>query len=173
MEPMSEDRSAEFRAAMRAFASTVTIISTSDGHRHHGMTATSVTSLSMDPPSLLICVNQNSLLHEIMFQARHFVVNVLQGGQEHIAAAFGGKASPAERFACGAWEFDEGSMPYLKEAQSIMLCRKAAAIPYGTHTILVGVVETVRRTAGAQPLVYSDGGYCSLENAPERSATHA
>lgn len=61
-----------FRAAMRRFASTVTIITAADHERRHGMTATAVTSLSMSPPSLLICLNQKTLLHDIMFRARRF-----------------------------------------------------------------------------------------------------
>ena len=58
-----------FRDAMRRMASTVTIITATDFGRHHGMTVTAVTSVSMDPPSLLVCLNNRTRLHDIMGQA--------------------------------------------------------------------------------------------------------
>ena len=61
-----------FRAAMRRIASTVTIVTASDGERRHGMTMTAVSSLSMDPPSMIVCVNQNTFLHDILMSARLF-----------------------------------------------------------------------------------------------------
>jgi flavin reductase (DIM6/NTAB) family NADH-FMN oxidoreductase RutF len=90
-----------YRAAMRRFASTVTIITAADHERHHGMTATAVTSLSMNPPSLLICLNQKTLLHDIMYRARRFCVNVLHRDQVALSAAFSGGAGSEERFEMG------------------------------------------------------------------------
>src|SRR5690348_5041519 len=66
-----------FRDAMRRIASTVTIVTASDDHRRHGMTMTAVSSLSMDPPSMVICVNHSTYLHDILMSARHFCLNVL------------------------------------------------------------------------------------------------
>ena len=79
-----------YRAAMRRFASTVTIITAADPERHHGMTATAVTSLSMSPPSLVICLNQKTLLHDIVYRALRFCVNVLHRDQMALSAAFSG-----------------------------------------------------------------------------------
>ncbi|MDO9440328.1 MAG: flavin reductase family protein [Beijerinckiaceae bacterium] len=149
-----------YRAAMRGFASTVTIITACDHERHHGMTATSVTSLSMSPPSLLVCLNQKTLLHDVMIRSRRYCVNVLHRDQADISAAFSGGLPPEKRFEIGAWAWTEDGLPYLTDAQANLFCRKAAALPYGTHTILVGEVEAVNLREAVAPLVYHDAAYC-------------
>ena len=160
-EPLSSAQiDSAFRAAMRRFASTVTIITTCDHERHHGMTATAVTSLSMDPPSLLICLNQKTLLHDIMFRARRFCVNVLHRDQVTLSTAFSGGVAPEKRFEVGVWTKTDDGLPYLADAQATLFCRKAAALPYGTHTVFVGQVEDVGLRDVIAPLVYQDAGYC-------------
>jgi flavin reductase (DIM6/NTAB) family NADH-FMN oxidoreductase RutF len=149
-----------FRTAMRRFAATVTIITASDHERHHGMTATAVTSVSMDPPSLLICINQKSALHDIMYRARRFCVNVLHRDQAELSAAFSGGLPSEKRFQLGRWLRCDDGLPYLADAQANLFCRKAAALPYGTHTVFVGQVEDVGLRDVIAPLVYQDAGYC-------------
>ena len=133
--------SVAFRAAMRRFAATVTIITASDHERHHGMTAAAVTSVSMDPPSLLICINQKTKLHDIMCRARRFCVNVLH--RDQAALSFSGAMPPEKRFELGRWLRCQDGLPYLADAQANLFCRKAAALPYGTRTAFVGLVEDV------------------------------
>ena len=151
---------AAFRAAMRRFASTVTVITACDHSRRHGMTATAVTSLSMDPPSLLVCLNRQTLLHDILMRAPHFCVNVLRRDQEAVSAAFSGAVPPERRFDGEEWETSDAGVPFLRGAQANLFCRKAAAIPYGTHLILVGEVERVESAEASSPLLYHDAGYC-------------
>ena len=79
-----------FRAAMRRIAATVTIVTADDGERYHGMTATAVTSLSMEPPSLLVCINKKAFLHDILLRAGNFCINVLHQDQAELSAAFSG-----------------------------------------------------------------------------------
>ena len=149
-----------FRAAMRRFASTVTIVTACDHERRHGMTATAVTSLSMTPPSLLICLNQRTLLHDIMVHARHFCVNVLHSDQAPLSAAFSGGQPAETRFDHGDWARTGQGIPYLRDAQATLFCRKDAALPYGTHTILIGQVEDVGLREAVAPLVYQNAAYC-------------
>ncbi len=149
-----------FRSAMRRVASTVTIVTANDHQRHHGMTATSVTSLSMDPPSLIVCLHQKTLLHAIMLEARRFCVNVLHKDQEALSAAFSGAVPAETRFGHGTWERTTGGLAYLTDAQANMFCRKIAAIPLGTHTIFVGEVDDVKIREAVAPLVYQDAVYC-------------
>ena len=150
-----------FRQAMRGFASTVTVITGGNAARRHGMTATAVTSLAMTPPSLLVCLNRETLLNDIMIDARRFCVNVLQAEQEEISTAFSGRCSAQERFGVGDWDHTETGLPFLRSARANIFCRKSAALPYGSHTILIGEVEDVRLNEGAGPLVYHDGRYCA------------
>ena len=139
----------------------MTVITAGDGSRHHGMTATAVTSLSMDPPALVICLNRASLLHDIMRTSRRFCVNVLNEEQEHVSAAFSGALPPAERFALGAWAYNEQGLGYLTDAQASIFCEKAAAMPYGTHTIFVGEVQDVILGDRQAPLIYKNAAYCT------------
>jgi flavin reductase (DIM6/NTAB) family NADH-FMN oxidoreductase RutF len=157
---------AAFRQAMRRFASTVTVITGGNAARRHGMTATAVTSLAMNPPSLLVCLNRETLLNDIMIDARHFCVNVLQIEQEDISGAFSGKLPAHERFGVGDWDHNPGGLPFLRTAQANIFCRKTAAIPYGSHTILIGEVEDVRLNDSVGPLVYHDGRYCGPGGMP-------
>ena len=80
-----EDLRTQFRVAMRRYPAAVTIVTASDNQRRHGMTATAVTSLSLDPPSLLVCLNRTTLLHDIMLSARRFCVNVLGHDQADLS----------------------------------------------------------------------------------------
>jgi flavin reductase (DIM6/NTAB) family NADH-FMN oxidoreductase RutF len=133
-----------FKRALRRFPAAVSVITSADQNRRHGMTATAVTSLSLDPPSLIVCVNQQTLLHDIMLLARRFCVNV-----------------PAEeRFGLGDWMTSPEGVTYLADAQINIFCKKAAAVPYGTHTIFIGEAETVSMRDPIEPLIYQDATYC-------------
>jgi flavin reductase (DIM6/NTAB) family NADH-FMN oxidoreductase RutF len=151
---------AAFRSAMRQFASTVTVITAVDHERRHGMTATAVTSLSMDPPSILVCINQSTLLHDMLLRARRFCVNVLNRDQADLSAAFAGALPPEKRFETGNWATTEDGIPYLVDAQAVLFNRKMGAMPFGTHTIFVGQVEDVALRDPIAPLVYQDAAYC-------------
>ncbi|MFM0250840.1 flavin reductase family protein [Paraburkholderia sediminicola] len=148
-----------FRAAMRRIASTVTIVTASDGSRRHGMTMTAVSSLSMDPPSMIVCVNQSSFLHDILTSARHFCVNVLTHDQAEVSTAFSGAASPEERFGVGDWRRHFVGMDYLTTAQANVFCRKVAAVPFGTHTIFIGTADEVALNEDNRPLLYRNAAY--------------
>lgn len=155
---------ASFKTAMRRMASTVTIVTASDGERRHGMTMTAVSSLSLEPPSLLICVNRSTLLSDVLIGARSFCVNVLRHDQADVSNAFSGAASPEERFFVGRWGTHPLGVDYLDTAQANIVCKKSAAVPYGTHMIVIGTVEDVTVHDGSgdddRPLMYRNAAYC-------------
>src|SRR3954462_7813411 len=95
LDAATDDLRSSFKLAMRRFPAAVSVITSADQSRRHGMTATAVTSLSLDPPSLIVCINQSTLLHDIMLRARRFCVNVLRRDQIALSSAFSG-AVPAE-----------------------------------------------------------------------------
>jgi flavin reductase (DIM6/NTAB) family NADH-FMN oxidoreductase RutF len=156
---IDSDLTTAFRDAMRRMASTVTIITATDYERHHGMTVTAVTSVSMDPPSLLVCLNNRTRLHDIMGQARRFCVNVLHNEQAELSSAFSGALSAEERFDKGAWQKTEDGLGFLLDAQASIFCQKMAAIPFGTHTIFIGQVLEVRLGEAVEPLIYQNASY--------------
>ncbi|CAJ0729889.1 MULTISPECIES: flavin reductase family protein [Ralstonia] len=147
-----------FRAAMRQIASTVTIVTAADGDRHHGMTMTAVGSLSMDPPSMFICTNQSTFLHDIIQSAQNFCVNVLRRDHVALSTVFSGRTPPEEKFKVGEWIVENG-VHMLSDAQANVLCKKVAAVPFGTHTIFIGTVIDVRLNEDGAPLLYRNASY--------------
>lgn len=148
----------EFKRAMRRLAATVTIISTADAQgQRHGMTATAVNSVSMDPPSLLICVNHSASIHDPLLARQRFCVNVLTTEHEALVAAFGGKLKGDDRFVVGDWQRDAGNLPYLPSAQSNLFCDIVKVMSFGTHSIVIGQVTEVCVQEQVRPLIFTDG----------------
>ena len=173
MSVASEELRASFKRAMRRFPAAVSVITSADQSRRHGMTATAVTSLSLDPPSLIACINRSTLLHDIMLLGRHFCVNVLRRDQAELSTAFSGAMAPEARFGLGAWLTTADGMSYLADAQVNIFCRKVAAVPYGTHTIFIGEAEAVHVHDPIEQLIYQDATYCfsvARESPPQRAA---
>jgi flavin reductase len=148
----------DFKQAMRRVASTVNVITVCVGGQPMGITATAMSSLSLDPPSLLICINRTASLHSPLEDVSHFCVNVLHRSQEDIAHMFADRTRQALRFVEG-WKVDCNRPPRLAEAQATILCRRIKHFPYGTHSIFIGEVEEVAVRGDVDPLVYVDGNY--------------
>lgn len=157
----SDDIARDFRLAMRRFAAAVTVVTTKWRGEDLGMTATAVTSLSMDPPSLLVCVNRSNGFYPAIEESDQFCVNILREGQQHISTNFGGGKPPQERFGEGDWQSD-GKIPYLRDAQANIFCRKAASFAHGTHAIIVGEAISLMLHEQIAPLLYVDGRYAAL-----------
>ena len=159
----------DFKSAMRRLAATVSIVSTANEDGWHGMTATSVTSVSMDPPSLLVCVNTTASLHKVLHAGRRFCINLLRASQESYAGTFSSsKIRGAERFADHAWKGSDEpqSLPYLVDAQANLFCDIDQTISYGTHTIFIGRVNSIRIGELVSPLLYADGQYLATRRVP-------
>ncbi|WP_313807876.1 flavin reductase family protein [Sphingobium sp.] len=151
-----------FRQAMRHFASSVTIVSTEDDGAMYGMTATSVTSVSMAPPAILACVNQAAWFHQHISRKGAFCVNVL--GFDHVSQCetFGGRGIGVDRFKADEWREGHRAIPYFLDADTAIFCKVEQAVDHGTHTIFIGLVEQVIVKNEVNPLVYLDGGFMTL-----------
>lgn len=154
-----EDIQEAFRTAMRRVAATVAIVSAQHEGERHGTTATSVTSISMDPPSVLVCFNQASRLHDFLHNQDRFCVNVLHTANLNVGRIFSSNAPAEERFAAGDWRTDADGLPYLADAQANLFCRKEQELGYGSHTIFIGRVLRALSRAEISPLLYRDGRY--------------
>ena len=152
-----------FRNAMRRVASTVNVISICDDGQPMGITATAVSPISMDPPSLLVCINRTASVHGSMEGVTHFRVNVLHREQVEVAQIFADRTRHALRFLSG-WNIEAGSAPSLADAQATILCRRIDSHSFGTHSIFIGVVEEATARAGIDPLIYLDGRYCGADD---------
>lgn len=151
---------AAFKEAMRRVAATVNVISICVDGKAMGITATAVSVVSMDPPSLLVCVNQAASVHPWIEDVVHFNVNVLHRDQAEVATIFADRKLEAQRFIRG-WDNDCTTPPRLRNAQASILCRRIDHHRFGTHSIFIGLVEEVVTRAEVDPLIYLDGRFKS------------
>jgi flavin reductase (DIM6/NTAB) family NADH-FMN oxidoreductase RutF len=153
----------EFRYAMGHFATGVTVVTTVDpAGEPVGTTANAVTSLSLDPPLLLVCFDLDSLTLRAIRSHGAFAVNVLADGHRHLSANF------ARRGLSAAWDGvrhrpGPAGTPHLEGVLAVLECTVEHYLPGGDHEIVVGRVRHSAVTAdGAAPLVFYRGSYVSL-----------
>ncbi len=152
-----------FRQLLGRFATGVTVVTTrrADGARV-GMTASSIASVSLEPPLLLVSIDRRNEMHLALQAAQRFVVNVLAADQEAISRRFAD--AEEHRFdqgeAIGYRDTAEG-LPVLDGVLAHIECTKVQAVPAGDHTVFFGLV-TGGAVTDRRPLLYYRGGYTSL-----------
>jgi flavin reductase (DIM6/NTAB) family NADH-FMN oxidoreductase RutF len=152
---------AQTRTALRRLASAVAVVSCRDGQARHAMTATAVNAMSMDPPSMIVCVNRATAFHAAISAAPRFAINILHRSQIEISMGCGGRARGEDRFGHGAWG-EDAEVPILTDAQACVICTREATFDYGSHTIFIGRVTSVAIHGEVDPLIYVDGKYTCL-----------
>lgn len=151
------------KQAMRRMAASVSIVSAVDtGGRAYAMTATAVTSVSLDPPSLLVCVNQRAGIYEALEQGHRFCINILNHRQRELAELCSQGPQTRDRFAIGQWKNHASGTPYLADAQANIICINDKSLCYASHTIFIGRVESVTLHGEVSPLIYLDGTYMAV-----------
>jgi flavin reductase (DIM6/NTAB) family NADH-FMN oxidoreductase RutF len=148
-----------FRDAMRSWATGVSIISTQTAAIRHGMTLSTFNSLSLDPPLVLVCVQNNVRMMALLRESKKFAISVLRAGQEDISSRFAGRGTEnTDRFSgLNTFTLITGS-PILKNALAYFDCNIGSMYPGGTHTVIIGRVLAAKRFEG-EPLVYWDRHY--------------
>lgn len=155
----SLDRS-ELRRAFGCFVTGVTIVTTIGDGEPRGFTANAFTSVSLDPPLLLVCVAKSSGSYDIFRRTLSFAVNILHRDQREISATF---ASPRrDKFSGFRWTTGETGSPLLSECAAWFDCASYDQIEAGDHTILIGRVLAFSHTP-LSPLGYHRGGYLGLD----------
>ncbi len=152
-----------FRESMRHVAATVYAVTTTHAGQSYGILATAVSSLSFEPPSLLVCINRSASLHDPLERAERFCVNVLGMGNRDVAAQF--MQPGGDRFGVGDW-VEEHDVPVLASAQSSLVCGTVDRHSYGTHTIFIGELLAASHREDATPLTYFDRDYIDISQAP-------
>ena len=164
----SVELAASFKAAMRQLVASVTIVTNRDpstGQRS-GMTATAVTSLSADPPALLVCVNRSASMHASLAVGSLFCVNILGEPHAELAMSFGGRTEPEFRFEAGEWAVDALEIPYLADAVATVFCRVDQLVDYATHSIVIGKVDRALVREGHRSLIYGSGKFALMAEMP-------
>jgi flavin reductase (DIM6/NTAB) family NADH-FMN oxidoreductase RutF len=155
--PVSKD---EFRAALSRFISGVTVVTTVGlDNRPAGITVSAFSSLSLEPPLVLACIDKRASLHDHLVEGRYFAVNILAEDQRGISRLFATK--DADRFEGIGYRWGVTGAPLLEGALAYIECRVVHEYPGGDHTIIVGEVESIN-VAGHKPLAYYRGDYSGL-----------
>jgi flavin reductase (DIM6/NTAB) family NADH-FMN oxidoreductase RutF/DNA-binding FadR family transcriptional regulator len=149
-----------FRHVVGHLASGVTVVTTRVDGRDHGMTASSVTSLSMDPPMMLACINNAVPTATAIERSGRYTVNVL--GQAHGDLAYQFATPGPDKFADVPIERGAGGVPLLAEAIASLECEVTEQVIGGTHSVFLGHVIAATAQDGA-PLTYFRGGFGRFE----------
>ncbi len=147
-----------FRLAMRRYIYSVSIMSNKDENGDpNAITVSSVTSISMDPPSLLICINKSSRIHDTLKIDSKFCINLLNKNQEGLSNICSDEDRYEDRFKDDNWDIEQ--IPYLRNAQANIFCKVDKLTSYHTHTIVVGLVKDANYSNDISTLTYVDGEY--------------
>jgi flavin reductase (DIM6/NTAB) family NADH-FMN oxidoreductase RutF len=158
--PQGEPLIADAKLALRRLASSVSVVTCRHKGRNYAMTATAVSAVSMDPPSMLVCVNRSGGFHDALDQASEFAINVLSRAHVDISKLCSGGASGERRFEIGYWD-TRAAAPVLVDAQAAIICRKDKGFQYGSHTVFMGPVISISMNGDVDPLIYVDGRYAA------------
>lgn len=147
---------ANFRLAMREFASGVAIVTCANGKERAGCTATALTSFSLSPPSLIICLERSSSTLAVLKQASAFAVNILAAQHGALASRFAGRngLEGEARFEQGDWSALKTGAPALVDALASLDCRVEEIFERHTHAIVIGAVQAVRVGAKRSGLLH-------------------
>ena len=152
---------AAFRRVIGSFMSGVVVITASDGDLPHGMTVSAVSSLSMDPPMLLACLNTSSRTQDVVTRTGVFAVNILAHDQGELAARFA-RSGLVDKFDGVGFRRGATGVPLLDGALAVVECRVAEVVTGGTHRVFLGRVLHAEATEGS-PLAYFRGRFGKLE----------
>jgi flavin reductase (DIM6/NTAB) family NADH-FMN oxidoreductase RutF len=146
------------RDAFGCFATGVTIVTGADaGGRPVGFTANSFTSVSLDPPMLLVCPGRSASSLPAIRETGRFGVNVLSAGQRATAERFAMRG--VDRFAEGSWVEAESGVLLLEGACANFACTLVNDIEAGDHQVLIGRIDSFRSAGERDPLLYLRGRY--------------
>ncbi|WP_350333580.1 flavin reductase family protein [Coralliovum pocilloporae] len=150
----------QFIDVMRRVATPVSIVCTQTADGPHGATVSAICSVSADPPSVLVCLNNTSHISKMVAESGRFSVNVISEEQTLLANAFAGREAEKEhrRFDNGHWLDSPMGLPVLTNASAVLLCETTSSVVQGSHTIFIGHVQEAF-TSDSIPVTYFNGAF--------------
>ena len=153
----------KFIKALRNLAYPVCIISNSENDIKNAITVSSMTSLSIDPASLLACINKSASIHAALKVGNLVNVNLLSSSQQEISTICSTSDSEVGRFDNDFWSYDSNQMPFLPDSKAIITCKIEEMVDYATHSILIlSIDNVVLNSEEPDPLLYGNGNYLKL-----------
>lgn len=155
-----------FKRALRSIAGSVSIVTSGLAPHRHGLTVTAACSLSIDPSTALVCVNQAAGAHDSIVRSGVFGWNVLSADHKSLAERFAGMDGRKGdvRFDDDEWYQLETGAPILKSALCSFDCRVICSFPVGTHTVFVGAVVAGTHRDELEALVYRQGKFAIVHD---------
>lgn len=158
--PISPDL---FKQGMRQLAGGVCVLATNSDGQWHGLTMTAVCSLTMDPPSLIACVNRDASAYRFISATQRVSINVLSDDHMAIAALFSSaEIRGPSRFDPRHWTPLASGVPALNEALAVLDCEVIQDTAIGQHSVLFCEIKTARLQPDRNPLVHFNREFCSL-----------
>lgn len=153
---------AEFRAAMAGMASSVHVVTAQRGRERVGRTATSVLSLSAQPPAVLVSIDIVSRLADFIAKTGGFSLAMLAEDQVAVGNAFAGQVEAEKRFEVGQWGAWPSGQPLLRGAVTVLDCEVIGAMETGTHVLFAGALVDAETDMSRRPLVWNRHNYHGL-----------
>jgi flavin reductase (DIM6/NTAB) family NADH-FMN oxidoreductase RutF len=156
---------AKFRSAMRHLTGGVSVITVGRGLDISGMTVTSVSSLAIDPPTLIVSVNRQSSSWPLLQQYGSFGVNILTADQVEIAERFSGGSGlkGIDRFGGAEWVSGSSGVPLLVGALAAVECKVDEIVERYSHALIIGRVLKIRQSPRKAALAYWQGNYVAID----------
>ena len=156
-----------FKSVLSHFASGVTVVTTRDGERLHGVTVSAFSSVSAAPPRVLVCLGNDTDTKPLVERSGVFAVHIL--GRQHVAlgprfAKMG--AVPADLFEGLSTRTEVTGSPILSECLAWLDCRVETALGVGDHVIFVGAVEAAGLSGAGEPVLYYSRAFRALDPEP-------
>ncbi len=150
-----------FRRTCAQFATGITVVTTLDGHGHpHGMTVNSFSSVSLEPPLVLVSIDLRNAILGHFISTEWFAINILAEHQEHLSRRF--STATENRFVDVEWSAGISGMPLLAGVLAHLECSVVRTFEAGDHTVLIGEVRSAAWHEGT-PLVYFNSSYRELK----------
>ncbi len=152
----------DFKKSLQLWASGVTVVTTkSDKYGLQGMTVSAFSSVSANPPQILVCLNKNADTVNGIDESQYLAVNVLRADQQQVSNQFAGGASQEERFENTPYISSANGMPLLNDSIVSLDCKVIEKVSAGSHWVFIGEVQDSICREG-EPLLYFSGSYRGL-----------
>lgn len=151
------------REVMRLFPQGVTVVTTRAGGVPRGITVSAFTSVSLDPPLVLVSISKNSEFHPFLTLPREFAVNFLAANQQFVSERFAGRHEVEDMFEGIGYAPGTTGSPVIRGARAIIECRAWKVHDVGDHSLLIGEVVRAEKLSDDPPLVYYIRQYTTTE----------
>jgi flavin reductase (DIM6/NTAB) family NADH-FMN oxidoreductase RutF len=164
--PLEHVSAQEFREALSQVATSVSIVSTDGAHGIAGLTCSAVCAVTLDPPTVIVCVNRKSAANAVIKANGVLCVNSLGAEQVELSQMFAGigRVPMNERFSGPHWSVLTTGSPYCTQSRVALDCRVFEVREVGTHTVFFAEVLSTAYVANDQPLIHHSRGYATIRH---------